>query len=156
MLIRPWQPNDVIELSSLIQAFLQDGERHGSDLLCTQRNVGTLWRLGLEFALAGDPSLVAIDSSGSIIGYIEWGRPVGANSFDCRRNLVHAFGAYVVPEERHGGVNIALRDRGCEIAKAKGYDAVTGPVSVKNEKGAKHFHQTGSNLAAWQFEFSLR
>jgi hypothetical protein len=109
----------------------------------------------LGFALAGDPSLVAVDSAGRIIGYIEWGKPGSTDAFDLRRRLVHAFGAYVVPELRHERVSMSLRDRGCEIARAKGYEAVTGPVSAKNPAGARHYKATGSHLASWQFEFPL-
>jgi len=146
--IRPWAPGDEAELRGMIGAFLKAGLARGGDLLPTERTIEYLLKLGMDFAAAGQPTLVAVNDH--LLGYIQWGWTELPVDQICR--TCQTLGSYVLPEERHNGVARALRFRGLDICREQGIERIVGPMHLTNPRGIREMLEQGAWPIAFQME----
>src|SRR3990167_860035 len=151
--IRGWVRDDAVQLRPMVAAFLAAGLNRGGDLLPTARSVEHLIMFGLAFAAAGDPSYVAVDAAGTLLGYIEWGQL--ALPMDQRWRTCHTFGSFVIPPARHMGIARRLRYAARDRCLDLGIERVIGPVHLMNTDGLKEFIQQGAWPTSMQMEVLL-
>ncbi len=152
---RFWSPSDEKQLTAMIYEFLAVGERRGGSLVASPRNIDTLLKLGFDGALRGDPCLVAEDIyNARIVSYIEWTTPVSV-PFDVKYKTLHTWGAFTLNAWRSVGVATKLRKLAMKVAKDRGYECLTGPVHMTNERGMRYFMEEGAWPMSVQFEYLL-
>jgi len=152
--LRRWYDWDQHALQWSILQFLKAQEERGGDLAATSKNANLFFQLGLGLAEKGDPTLVAT-INGFPVGWICWGEP--ETPFEARWKTCHTFGSYTIPQFRHEGVAMQLRDVAWAMAEQLGYERVIGPVHVSNRRGLKLFKAGyGAKATSVQFEFFLK
>lgn len=104
---------------------LKETAEVGSDFAPTERNAATFFKLGLGWSLQGEPSLVAVDDEGAILGYTLWG-PLASPELDYLSQSCAGLGTYVLPVARRFGVSHDLRNAAFQVAKAQGYSRILG------------------------------
>jgi GNAT superfamily N-acetyltransferase len=125
MTVRPWTPDDEPELSTMLMDFLRDTYAEGYDFLPTSENADTFLEIGLTAAADGDPVLLA-EEDGMPVAFIMWIGAPPALRLQVRDRVCIGWGTYVDPHYRQRGIGAALRERGHEIARAKGYTRLDG------------------------------
>lgn len=149
-MIRCWRLDDEEQLRPMIRHCLEETSATGFELAPTTANVERLWRMGLGFAAAGDPTLVIV-GDGELVGYTLWGGTAGDAWL--RRRLCNGWGTYVKPAWRRKNVAATLRAHAIDIARARGYDAVVGTAfSAAALQSALH---DGFKIVGQQVEFTL-
>lgn len=151
--IRPWAFDDIEALRPLVLGFLEVGVARGSKIKATDHNATWFIDLGLRGAKAGDPCLVAVSEDGAIKSYIQWQGVDTGLELDGKPSLT--FGAFTLPEYRSSGIATALRERALVMLEERGYTSVQGPVSIKNERGARYFSEKGAKIIEQTFELEL-
>lgn len=124
--IRPWTADDRAVLLPMLMDLLANNVEAGGELLPTERNAHVLVDLGLKWAAAGEPTLVACDVSGAVVAFTLWGSLGNPMGLDTRDNLCTGIGTYVVPGWRRRYVSCKLRREAFEVARRKRYDRVLG------------------------------
>ncbi len=151
---RFWTEADADALRPLIFDYLFSTRAIGGDLLLTDNNVELLLALGLGWAAAGEPTLVAV-RDGELVGFTLWGSWPNPLGFDFRNGpLCAAMGTYVAPEARRQGVGWALRQAAFRVALERGYARVQGVTY--DEPGWHSAHAAGFEVVARQVEHALK
>jgi len=126
MTTRLWQIGDCGSLPPMILDLLAENAPLGADMAPTEENVAILLALGMQWASRGDPTLVACDSSGQVIGFTLWGAFDNMAGVLLTKRTCNGVGTYVVPAWRNQGVASELRRAAANCARAKGYERVLG------------------------------
>jgi GNAT superfamily N-acetyltransferase len=115
--ITPWEATDRAVLEPLVRDYLAtDG-----DFLPDDHNVGAFTDLGMQWAEAGEPCLVARED-GEIVGFTLWG-PV-RSPLHLKAKICHGLIHYVLPSHRRRRVATELAARAYAMARTKGYQRV--------------------------------
>lgn len=122
---RHWRADDSADLKPMILDLLNSAAGIGTKMQSTARNAQMLLELGMQFSRIGDPTLIALDGD-EAVGMCLWGGLPNPLGLDMRTAVCAGLGTYVVPHRRMQGISAALRQRGIEIARARGYDSVEG------------------------------
>lgn len=151
MEIRHWEEKDKEWLKDSIREFLRAGLERGGDLLDTDKNIEAYLKLGYAAVARGEPCLIAIQD-GFRAGFVFW---IGIPNpqLDERWRTIQALGSYTVPNFRSWGIADRLRLSAREMAKKLGFERISGPVHVTNEKGIKVFEAFyGAKINVHNFE----
>ena len=144
MNIRGWEEKDREQLMPMVQATLQENFDTTADMLPSTYNSKVLIDLGMARVQFGDPCLVA-EEDGVLLGYVQWCGIPDPLGLGWRMQTVHGFGTFVLPDHRRKGISTKLRDLAEEIAKAVGYQQVTGVAY--NALGAATVMSRGFQIA---------
>lgn len=136
----------------MLAGMLFETSRHGAQLLPTDKNVGVLLRLGMDFSLKGEPTLIALDN-GKPVGMILWGSLPNPLGMDTAYELCVGFGTFVEPSVRRKRVSCALRLAAQEIARKRGYDVVRG--TAYSEEGEMSAVAAGFKPVGTEVEYRL-
>lgn len=148
-MIRAWQPFDWPAISGMLAEFLHASVQRGGDVLPTERNVRTLWSIGLGWAAIGQPTLLAEDETG-VLGYVQWGWL--DSPFDVRWRTCHALGSYTRTDVRGLGIAGSLRMRAKGMCIEAGIERIVGPVHLSNPRGVAEFIGQGAWPTTVQME----
>lgn len=119
--IRLWRPEDRLRIKELVWAYLEE-QPHG-DFLADEHNAEAMTDLGLAWAAAGEPSLVA-SLNGELVAFTLWG-PI-TSPLHLRHRVLHGIGTYVAPKHRRNRLAVSLRQEATEMARARGYERIDG------------------------------
>lgn len=122
--VRHWAPSDAAAVAPLLLGFLRDTYDTGADFLPSEHNVDIFWRIGLQAAADGDPVLLA-ENTDEVVAFILWVGQ-GQTVWEQRDRVCLGMGTYVVPHYRRTGVGRMIRERGHEVARARGYTRIDG------------------------------
>lgn len=144
MEVRLAQPDDLRELWTLCEMFLESQKEYGAP---DQRKILALAvKWGIQH---GEAIVVAKDEVG-LIGFCAWtGFP------DCAEGEVVALGTYVVPTARHRGVSNEMRELALRHCREKGYKFVSGSVRSGNTAGVQSVTSSGGHIVGFLVEYPL-
>lgn len=135
-MIRPWQAKDIDQLRPMVRRFLEIMAERGGDWLPSDHNVALYIGMGLAAAERGEPALLW-DEDGQVVSFNLWcSLP---SPFQMRWRTLWAYGSFTLPEWEHRRIASMVRARCLEMTAELGFERVTGPVHLVNEKGCKVF-----------------
>lgn len=124
--LHPWCMTDADALRPMILACLTETYEAGADFVPDQHNVELLLKIGMQWAAAGEPTLIAFEDAVQPVGYCLWG---GSDVvFHTRHRICAGLGTFVIPSHRRQHVAVILRTAAAEIARERGYQVVDGEV----------------------------
>lgn len=136
-MIRPWEPKDIEQLRPMVHRFLEIMAQRGGDWVASDHNVALYIGMGLAAAQKGEPALLWAEDDGTVVSFNLWCSM--ATPFEMRWKTLWAIGSYTLPEFEHRKIASMVRLECLEMAKRLGFERVTGPVHLVNEKGRKVF-----------------
>lgn len=120
----------------MVRRFLEIMAERGGDFVPSDHNVALYIGLGLGAAEKGEPALLW-DEEGTVASFNLWcSLP---SPFQLRWRTLWAYGAFTLPEFEHQKIASMVRLRCLEMSKELGFERVTGPVHMVNEKGRAVF-----------------
>lgn len=106
--IRPWRAHDAEPLRPMIAAYLQEFHAQGGHILPSPANAEQMWIDGLFSAFRGEPTLVAVDASEKILGYVQTSDVNRATPYALDQRILAVLGMYTLPDERSGMIYVRL------------------------------------------------
>jgi len=119
--IRPWRVGDRDRIRELMREHLDEVDGGAGDFIPDDHNVNAMTDLGLTWAEAGEPSLVAC-KNGVPVGFVLAGPIV--SPLHLRDRLLHYLASHVCRKERGHRLSNLLNERLSAMAEAAGYDRI--------------------------------
>jgi L-amino acid N-acyltransferase YncA len=119
--IRPWRAADRDRIRELMREHLEEVDGGAGDFIPDEHNVNAMTDLGLTWAEAGEPSLVACRNSVPV-GFVLAGPIV--SPLHLRDRLLHYIANHVCRKERGNRISNLLNEKLAAEAEAAGYDRI--------------------------------